>query len=281
LSSNLAEDLWCILADASEIENTVVNLVINARDAMPRGGTITIQTNNVNISTNGSGEMPGLPPGKYIKLSVSDSGCGMSDEVKARVFEPFFSTKDSSTGLGLASIYGFAQQSGGDVQISSEVDEGATIDVYLPSYCENTGLDNPFDKPPIAHANKRVSRILVVEDNDMVRELTVERLHALGYDTRQAGDGARAVQILQEDTAFDLILTDIVMEGGMSGFDVARWVQSHLPRCKILLTSGFNEQMAEASDIDVGKLGLLQKPYSLAELQQRINDVSQKTPVDA
>ncbi len=281
LSSNLAEDLRCILADASEIENTVVNLVINARDAMPRGGTITIETSNASVSASGSDDSPDLRPGNYIKLSVSDSGCGMSDEVKARVFEPFFSTKDSSTGLGLASIYGFAQQSGGDVQISSEVDEGSTIDVYLPSYSESAGLDSPFDKPSIATANKRVSRILVVEDNDMVRELTVERLHALGYDTQQASDGASAVQTLKQDTAFDLILTDIVMEGGMSGFDVARWVQRHLPRCKILLTSGFNEQLAIASDIDVGKLVLLQKPYSLAELQQRINDVSRKTTVDA
>ncbi len=281
LSSNLSEDLWCILADASEIENTVVNLVINARDAMPKGGTITIETSNIEVTENGADQAPGIPAGKYIKLSVSDTGSGMDDEVKSRVFEPFFTTKDSSTGLGLASIYGFAQQSGGDVRINSEVDEGAVIDVYLPSHCENRGIGDTDDKPGTLHANKRVSRILVVEDNDMVRELTVERLHALGYDTRQASDGAKAVQILQEDAAFDLILTDIVMEGGMSGFDVAQWVQSNLPRCKILLTSGFNEQMAEASDIDIGKLRVLQKPYSLAELQQRINDVSEKKSMDA
>lgn len=272
LSSNLSSDLWNILSDPSEIENTVVNLVINARDAMPRGGTITIETKNITFTERDVDEDAGLVPGDYIQLSVSDTGSGMSDEVKTRLFEPFFTTKESSTGLGLSSIHGFAQQSGGDVFAHSEIDQGTVINVYLPAHNGkpvSTAVAGPVAVQPI----NKVSRILVVEDNDMVRELTVARLHTLGYDTVQASDGPLAIAALKSDAAFDLILTDIVMDGGMSGFDVAHWVQDNLPRCKILLTSGYNEQMAEAKELDSEKLRVLQKPYSLATLQQRITEL--------
>lgn len=275
LVSSLSDELWSILADASEIENTVVNLVINARDAMPKGGTITIATQNTSLICEDSAASLGLTPGDYIRLSVSDNGSGMNEEVKARVFDPFFTTKNASTGLGLASIHGFARQSGGNVHVRSDVDHGATISVYLPSHCK-TVINTTDAEPAVIQATKRVSRILVVEDNDMVRELTLERLHALGYETLQASDGHSAIQLLIEDSNIDLVLSDIVMEGGLSGLDVAQWVQSKLPQCHILLTSGFNEQMTESSDIDFCKLRVLQKPYSLAELQQRINDAFEK-----
>ena len=276
LSSRISNDLWNIRADSSEIENTVINLIINARDAMPKGGNIVIETNNVTFTEDNAEEAFGIFPGEYIQLSVSDTGSGMSDEVKARVFEPFFTTKEASSGLGLASIYGFAQQSGGDVHVHSEVDHGTVISVYLP---KNVGQVASLTAVNLvfSHSAKGPCRILVVEDNDMVRELTVERLHTLGYDTLQASDGPEAVRILKDDAAFDLVLTDIVMEGGMSGLDVAQWVQINLPRCKILLTSGFNEQMAEAGDVNIETPRILQKPYSLAELRRRINVVLEKT----
>ncbi len=253
-----------------------MNLVINARDAMPKGGIITIETKNVSITETGSEEALGIATGDYVRLSVSDNGSGMNDEVKARVFEPFFTTKEASTGLGLASIYGFAQQSGGGVHVHSDVDHGSVISVYLPAHFGKLTARTDV-KPAVIYPSSGVSRILVVEDNNMVRELTVERLHTLGYETLQASNGPKAVQILKDDAAFDLVLTDIVMEGGMSGLDVAQWVQANLPWVKILLTSGFNEQMAEANDVDVDKLQVLQKPYSLAELQKRINDVLEET----
>lgn len=279
LSSNLSDDLWSILADSSEIENTVVNLVINARDAMPRGGTISIATSNVSFTDPETAGAFGISPGDYVQLSVSDNGSGMNDTVKARVFEPFFTTKEASTGLGLASIYGFAQQTGGGVHIQSDIDHGCVINVYIPSHFDKV-VTATHTKPAVVHPVSGVCRILVVEDNDLVRELTVERLHLLGYETLQASNGPEAVRILTHDAAFELILTDIVMEGGMSGLDVAQWVQSHLPRCKILLTSGFNDQMADASDVDIDNLQVLQKPYSLAELQRRINDSLEKSQVD-
>ncbi len=280
LSAKLSSDLWSILADASEIENTVVNLVINARDAMADGGSITIETKNLRVTEDGTDEAFGVPAGDYIRLSVSDTGSGMDDEVKARVFEPFFTTKEANSGLGLASIHGFAQQSGGDVHVHSHIDHGSVVHVYLPSYSEMI-VSAKKEEPLMTHQNNGVRRILVVEDNDMVRDLTVARLHALGYDTRQATDGRSAIELLKADSAFDLILTDIVMEGGMSGFDVAQWSQTHAPHCATLLTSGFNEQMAEANGIDSDRLRVLQKPYSLAELQQRINETLEKTPIGA
>lgn len=272
LSATLSNDLWSIRADSSEIENAVVNLVINSRDAMLKGGTITIETKNVSYTDNEVADALGITTGDYIQLSVSDTGSGMSDEIKARAFEPFFTTAEASTGLGLSSICGFAQQSGGDVHIYSVVDQGTVVNVYLPRHFEKV-IRKTDVKPVAVHLTKAVSRILVVEDNDLVRELTVERLHILGHITLEASNGPKAIQMLKADTAFDLVLTDIVMDGGMSGFDVAQWVQSNLPQCMILLTSGFNEQLAEALDVDIGKIRVLQKPYSLAELQQKINDV--------
>ncbi|MGQ7845243.1 PAS domain S-box protein [Granulosicoccus sp. 3-233] len=281
LTANLSDDLWSILADASEIENTVVNLVINARDAMPQGGSITIETRNLRITEAGHDEAVGVPPGDYIRLSVSDTGSGMDDAVKARVFEPFFTTKDANSGLGLASIHGFAQQSGGDVHVHSDLDHGSVIHVYLPSYSDMIASAGEEKAPPAEHQSSVISRILVVEDNEMVRDLTVKRLHVLGYDTEQADDGPTAIRILESDPAFDLILTDIVMGGGMSGVDVARWAQAHLPQCAILLTSGYNEQTAEARDVDMDLLRVLQKPYSMTELQQRVNEALARVPSDA
>jgi CheY-like chemotaxis protein len=214
-----------------------------------------------------------MAPGDYIRLSVSDTGSGMTDEVKASIFEPFFSTKESGrgTGLGLASIYGFAHQSGGDVHVYSEVDHGTVIHVYLPRYTESS-VSASVVQPVEIQPTQENARVLVVEDNDMVRKVTVKRLRALGYDTIQASNGPKAVQMLKNDSSVDLVLSDIVMDGGMSGYDVAQWVKSNLPQCKILLTSGFNEQMAEASNDISENLRVLQKPYNLAELQQAVND---------
>ncbi len=281
LSSHLAGDLWSIRVDPSEIENTVVNLAINARDAMPDGGKIMIETRNLCFSE-GDVEVDSIVPGDYVQLSVSDTGRGMTDEVKARIFEPFFTTKETGTGtgLGLASIYGFAQQSGGSVRVHSQVDHGTVVNVYLPRNTED--LAKPSEAQPLQLKPANTEHcVLVVEDNEMVRKVTVKRLIVLGYNVVQASNGPEAVQLLENDARVDLVLTDLVMDGGMSGYDVARWVQTNLPQSKILLTSGFSEQMAEANDINVAFLHVLQKPYSLAELQQAVSGVLEETTADA
>jgi len=272
LSTRLATDLWHIRADPSEVENTVVNLVINARDAMVNEGTITVETKNIRFAENDAEEPFGISPGDYIQLSVTDTGCGMSEEVKSKIFEPFFTTKETGkgTGLGLASIYGFVQQSGGHVYVYSEIDHGTVVNIYLPKYDKQKSSTLSTQAVELQTTNVQ-ARVLVIEDNEMVRKLTVKRLQALGYTTKQARNGPEALKILEHDTKFDLILTDIVMDGGLTGFDIAWWVQSNLPQCKILLTSGFNEKLAEKNSTDIEKLQILQKPHSLAELQTRIN----------
>lgn len=270
VSSSLSDKLWATRADPSEIENTVINLAINARDAMPEGGRITVETANVHIGEEDSDNDLELLPGDYIRLSVEDNGNGMSEAVKTRIFEPFFTTKEigKGTGLGLASIYGFAKQSGGHVNVYSEVGHGTNVNVYLPRHKQHETDRADREQPSMVELYTGDSRILVVEDNDMVCKVTVKRLRALGYETLQAENGPLAVEILERETNIALILSDVVMEGGMSGYDVAAWIQKNRPGCKVLLTSGFSEQLAEETDVNVQSLHVLQKPYSLAELQQ-------------
>jgi len=280
LSSNLSSDAWSICADPSEIENTVVNLAINARDAMPNGGKITISTKNASISEDDIEDDFGIAPGDYVQLSVSDTGCGMTNEIKEKIFEPFFTTKDQGkgTGLGLASIYGFARQSGGHVHVYSEVDHGTVINVYLPRHNDSPTRSRK-DKTPSKITGQPNAKILVVDDNEMVLNVTVRRLRTLNYNVVQASSGPEAIELLKEVTV-DLILTDIVMEGGMSGFDVAQWAQKNLPQCKILLTSGFNEQMTEGTGVNTENLQVLQKPYNRDELQQALNQALETTPAN-
>lgn len=274
LSSHLTPDLWNIRADPSEIENSVVNLVINARDAMPSGGTITVETSNVSFAEDAIAHDTGMTPGDYVQLTVSDNGRGMTDKVKARIFEPFFTTKEpgKGTGLGLASTYGFVNQSGGHVHVNSEAGQGTTISLFLPRYVEQSVQQEPVE-PVRKLRSDGDARILVVEDNDMVRKVTVKRLHALGFKTGQVSNGPTAIHYLENNPDIDLVLSDIVMDGGMSGYDVASWVRDNLPKCKILLTSGFSEHIAENSDARTTRLPVLTKPYGLAELQQAIGNI--------
>ena len=205
---------------------------------------------------------------------MSDNGIGMSDEDKERIFEPFFTTKrdNKGTGLGLASIHGFVNQSGGYVRVYSELTHGTTVALYLPKY---TGVDTVQDvvNPTALKKINTNVRILVVEDNDMVRNVTVKKLRALGYKTEQVSNGKSAVDLLSQDTNFDLVLSDVVMGGGMSGFDVANWVKENLPQCCIALASGYNAPEMEDSDYQNSDLTILQKPYTTAELQNVIQNV--------
>ena len=282
LSSTLTPDLWSTRADPSEIENTVVNLAINARDAMTDGGKIKVSTANKSFVANDDEDNAGVPPGDYIKLSVSDNGSGMTDEVKSRIFEPFFTTKKlgKGTGLGLASIYGFVNQSGGHVHVNSDVGHGTTITLYLPRYMETQTSQQPMQSAQLM-SNTAGTRILVVEDNDMVRKVTVKRLLALGFNAEHVSNGPDAIHYLENNPDIDLVLSDIVMDGGLSGYEVARWMQSNLPQCKILLTSGFSEQSAEDRDVQTVRLQMLPKPYSLAELQRAIESILGNELADA
>jgi PAS domain S-box-containing protein len=267
----LAKDLWPTLVDASEIENAILNLAINARDAMPNGGTLVIETENVVIDKDGAREE--LLPGSYVRLSVSDTGSGMSPEILARAFEPFFTTKEpgKGTGLGLASVYGFVKQSGGHITLYSEVGRGTTANIYLPklNQSERTNLaaQKQEAETPIKGSGETV---LVVEDNPDVRRVTVERLKSLGYRALEAEGGVSAIAALDRGAAVDLVFSDVIMPGGMSGFELARKVRELRPSQRILLTSGFAGEVARAGEDAIHGLLMLRKPYSQIELSRLI-----------
>jgi PAS domain S-box-containing protein len=270
LTTHLATDLWSTRADPSEVENTVVNLAINARDAMPKGGRLVIETTNVVLDGGESGFGDPIRPGEYVRLTMSDTGTGMSQETLKKVFEPFFTTKEPGrgTGLGLSTVYGFARQSGGHVTIYSEIGRGTTVRLYLPRVDGEaaTEIKTADSAVPMSESGETV---LVVEDNPEVREIAMQRMEGLGYVAVEAVNGAAAIALLQSGREVDLVFSDVVMPGGVSGFDVARWVATHRPQVKMLLTSGFSEGVAESGAVPT-PWPILQKPYNRRQLAEAI-----------
>jgi PAS domain S-box-containing protein len=273
MSSVLSSSLWPTKADPSEIENAVLNLAINARDAMPNGGKLIMETSNVVLDGTEPETARDIAPGQYVRLSVADNGSGMAHDVLTRVFEPFFTTKEPGrgTGLGLSTIYGFAKQSGGGVSIYSEVGRGTVVNIYLP----RTNADLPVSErghhePDLSNA-RRVA-ILVVEDNPDVRDVTVARLEEMGFSVMRADSGPAAISLLQSGAAIDLVFSDVVMAGGMSGYDVVRWVRENRPGLKLLLTSGFVTEIAKREDTVGESPKVLRKPYNRAELSAAIRE---------
>lgn len=265
LSTRLSSSLWKTSTDVSEIENAILNLVINARDAMPDGGKLVIETRNVVLDEDASfTDGPGAP-GNYVQMSVSDTGTGMSREVLRRVFEPFFTTKasDRGTGLGLSTIYGFVKQSNGHVMIYSEPGQGTTVNIYLPQYRVDPAPD-ALTSTSGAVAATTGETVFVVEDNPEVRNVAVTRLQRLGYKVVEAETAVDAIARLSEGLIADAIFSDVVMPGGQSGFDLARWVAKHRPDLAVVLTSGFAEDVMP--ETNATKVPILRKPYSQAEL---------------
>jgi CheY-like chemotaxis protein len=253
------------------VENAVLNLAINARDAMPAGGKLVIETRNVQLGERDIASEVGVEPGDYVRLSVSDTGTGMRPEVLARVFEPFFTTKETGkgTGLGLSVIYGFVKQSGGHVTIYSEVGKGTTVNLYLPRVRSDAEKEAGTGTAAAA-AQETGETVLLVEDNAEVRSVTARRLANLGYTVLQAERAAKAIEILGGNADDDLVFSDVVMPGGMSGFDLAQWVRRNRPAVPVLLTSGFAEDVARAGEATASTLEILRKPYTGAELARAL-----------
>ena len=273
VTSELAPDLWNTRVDASEIENAIVNLAINARDALPNGGRILIETSNVKLSADDLNHSVDAQVGEYVKLTVSDNGKGMPADVVARAFEPFFTTKEAGrgTGLGLSTIYGFVKQSGGHASIYSEVGKGTAVSLYLPRHIGTAA--------PTAKISENIDlntaigeTLLVVEDNEQVREVTIRRLAALGYKILVAQNGVDAIAMLEQRHDIDLVFSDVVMPGGVSGFEVAEWVRTNRHGVRMLLTSGFAPEMARITSGARTPARLLRKPYKQEELAQAIRD---------
>jgi len=274
----LADDLKKTLVDPVQIKNALLNLAINARDAMPDGGELTIETANIEIGErNASSHIP-ITPGRYVILSVADTGTGMEPDVAERAFEPFFTTKDelSGTGLGLSMIYGFAKQSGGHVTLASEPGHGTSVDLYLPQTDDGAGA-NGQDAAGLSDIaaedlGSRGETVLVVEDNERVRRVTVKRLRDLGYVVLDAEDGNAALEILEREQNIDLLFTDLLMPGGMTGGELAAEARRQRPELKILFTSGYPSDAAVRKGLMEKNAKILPKPYSKADLIRNIRN---------
>jgi PAS domain S-box-containing protein len=273
LKTSLARDLGLAIADPSEAENAILNLSLNARDAMPHGGRLIIETANVTVDEGAAATVKGLKTGDFIRLSISDTGTGIAPEVLEKVFEPFFTTKGTGrgTGLGLSTIYGFATQSGGTVTIYSEAGKGTTVHLYLPrAETRAAGAAAAAMRSSTILFSRSNETVLVVEDNPDVRETTLQRVEGLGYVVEEAPNGPAAVKILEKRPDIALVFSDVVMAGGMSGYDLGRWVKEHKPEIKVLLTSGFAAEVAQ--DGQEGEFQVLRKPFSRAELARALSD---------
>jgi CheY-like chemotaxis protein len=263
--------LWHPMVDANQLENAVLNLCINARDAMPDGGKITIETANRWIDERMAKDCD-LAPGQYISLCISDTGCGMSPEVASRAFEPFYTTKPlgQGTGLGLSMIYGFARQSGGQVRIYSEVDKGAMICIYLP---RAAGIQSPETAAPASTLLALQSPgkvVLVVDDEAVVRMLVVEVLQDLGCVALECDDGISALPVLQSARPLDLLITDVGLPNGMNGRQLADAARKLRPGLSVLFITGYAENAVFNHGHVESGLDVLTKPFSIDELSKRI-----------
>ncbi|MEX1205293.1 MAG: PAS domain S-box protein [Dongiaceae bacterium] len=270
---NPSAGLHLATADRTQLENALLNLAINARDAMSQGGKLTLETANVHLDSGYAARNAEVTPGDYAMLAISDSGVGMPPEVIERAFEPFFTTKGpgKGTGLGLSMVYGFVKQSGGHLKIYSEVGHGTTMRLYLPNA---TALEASAEAQPLGAGLPRGDEtVLVVEDDTAVRELVVSQLAGLGYAVLQAPDGPAAEAVLEGGAAVDLLFTDIVMPGGMTGRQLADRARRRRPGLKVLFTSGYAENaVVHQGRLDPG-VHLLSKPYKKLDLARKIRQV--------
>jgi two-component system cell cycle sensor histidine kinase/response regulator CckA len=267
----LPPDLGKIRADPSQIEQILLNLVVNSRDAMPDGGKITIETHNIDREPADADSHTSVLPGRYVMIAVSDSGQGMGKETLAHMFEPFFTTKSNGTGLGLATVYGAVKQSGGNIWVYSEPGKGTTFKIYFPRV--NAPADNTSVPERIAAPPKGSETILLVEDSDSLRELTKEFLQIAGYNVVEAGNGRDALQLAHSYAkVLNLLLTDVVMPG-MSGRELADEIKRMYPEIRILFMSGYTSNaIVHRGVLDEG-LSLLTKPFTRSGLVQKVHDM--------
>lgn len=268
-----SEDLWRAKTDANQLESALLNLAINARDAMPEGGRMTIETANAHLDAGYTGDVDELEPGDYLVVAVTDTGTGMSEAVIAKAFDPFFTTKPigQGTGLGLSMIYGFARQSGGHVRIDSTEGEGTTVKLYLPRFRGSPDAAVAIERyEPLPRA--RGESVLVVEDDSAVRMLIVDVLEGMGYRVIEAWDGPAALPILASDVRIDLLVSDVGLPG-MNGREVAEIARHYRPLLKILFVTGYAEQAAVRGDFLGDGMEMITKPFAIDLLAARVGDL--------
>jgi CheY-like chemotaxis protein len=279
--ADLSADVWPVRVDRNALEAAVLNLAVNARDAMPDGGTLTITTANIVFDEGAANKRAEIKAGPYAMLAVSDTGTGMAPAVLARAFEPFFTTKEvgKGTGLGLSMVYGFVKQSNGFVYIDSEKGKGTTVRLYLPrAEIEQAQPGPDLSKPAGLPAGNET--ILVVEDAAAVRTAAVSLLESLGYRVLQANDGPSALELVDEHLDIDLVLSDVVMPGGMKGPDLARHVLKRRPDVKLLYMSGYADDASFRDGTFDPYAELISKPFQSEELARKVREVlgTRKSP---
>ncbi|MFL5284297.1 MAG: ATP-binding protein, partial [Rhodopila sp.] len=274
LETVLASGLWRTIADANQLENALLNLAVNARDAMPEGGKLTIETANTFLDEAYAAEHDDVTPGQYVMIAVSDTGTGMERETLDRVFEPFFTTKDvgHGTGLGLSQVYGFIKQSNGHVKLYSEPGQGTVVKLYLPRLTADAP-DEDVDRAPQTIVRGRGETILVVEDEPAVRDYSASSLRDLGYRVLAAADGKAALRLLARDETIALLFTDVGLPGGMTGRQLADAARERRPQLKVLYTTGYaRNAIVHGGVLDPGT-EMLPKPFSLATLAGKVRAV--------
>lgn len=256
----LSSGLNLVMIDAPRFETALLNLVVNARDAMPYGGTISIVTSNVTVAGD---EIQDLKAGRYVTVCVSDTGTGMPEEVIARAFEPFYTTKEigKGTGLGLSQVYGFISQSGGAVRIASTVGQGTTISLYLPALDESGGADDAPDEAS--------DKVLIVDDELDVMDMAAELFRSIGYEVFTANNGETALEIIQRSKDIAVLFSDVMMPG-MNGIELAKEARRLRPAMKIILASGYPQPALKAQLNEIGEFPFMNKPYRLAELAKKL-----------
>lgn len=268
LNTDLEDDIAPIVIDRNGLENAILNLAVNAKNAMPKGGKLTLRCAERYLDQHLGAEDGAIPPGRYVEISVTDTGEGMTPEVLARAVEPFYTTKGigEGSGLGLSMVYGFASQSNGRLILESEEGKGTTATIMIP--VDESGATPASAQLPDTEDNRDVGggTVLVVEDDLDVRKSAVMVLQALGYDTREAGDAIAALEMVEHDDTIDILFSDVVMPKGMSGLDLARQVTERDPGLRIVLTSGYPEAELEQSGLLESGFAVLRKPYSNEQL---------------
>jgi PAS domain S-box-containing protein len=273
----LGAGVWRVEADPNELEAAILNLAVNARDAMPEGGRLTLETVNAHIDEAYAAAHAEVLAGQYVLISVTDTGAGMNPQTVAQAFEPFFTTKPvgKGTGLGLSQVYGFVKQSSGHVKIYSEPDQGTTVKLYLPRLAGEAVPDSELDQPLNPEAG-REETLLVVEDDDDVRAYSVDSLRELGYRVLETRDGPSALRLLDQEARIDLLFTDVVLPSGMTGAQLAAKARTMRPSLKVLFTTGYaRNAIVHHGRLDNG-VHLIVKPFSFNDLAAKVRDVLDK-----
>lgn len=278
LATVLAPDLWPTKVDANELESAILNLAVNARDAMPTGGQLTIETMNTALDESYTNEHPPVRPGEYVLIAISDTGVGMPPEVAAKAFDPFFTTKPigKGTGLGLSQAHGFATQSGGHIQIYSEVDRGTCLKLYLPRYIEASEAEEAVPQPSPTQEEFPRGRpeelVLIVEDDETARRATAQGVRELGYTVLEADSGKAAINILRARADIALMITDVVMPE-MDGARLAREAVFRRHALHVMFITGYSQHAIARDGMLDPDVNLLTKPFTLAQLAKKIRDV--------